>query len=139
MSGQIEIKLVVNEVEYPRLYAKLVAQSNPRQRAALLRRFADDGCRPDGSRTVAAAPETPEKVAPTASLEAVGEPIEAIRRSTPPASPSTMAMPRPIAASKPTPPAIPFAPGMGAATLAPDPDNVMLDAEAADQIFSAWG
>lgn len=45
MTGSIEIKLTVSEVVTPSLFAALIAVSNPRQRAALLKRLADDALR----------------------------------------------------------------------------------------------
>ncbi|BCQ30410.1 hypothetical protein NK8_86010 (plasmid) [Caballeronia sp. NK8] len=45
MTGTIEIKLTVSEVVTPSLFAALMEVSNPRQRAALLKRLADDALR----------------------------------------------------------------------------------------------
>lgn len=45
MIGAIEIKLTVSEAVTPTLFAALMAVSNPRQRAALLKRLADDAVR----------------------------------------------------------------------------------------------
>jgi hypothetical protein len=45
MRGAIEIKLTVSEAVTPTLFAALMAVSNPRQRAALLKRLADDALR----------------------------------------------------------------------------------------------
>jgi hypothetical protein len=47
--GAIEIKLTVSEAVTPTLFAALMAVSNPRQRAALLKRLADDALRGRGS------------------------------------------------------------------------------------------
>jgi len=45
MTGTIEIKVTVSEVVTPSLFAALMEVSNPRQRAALLKRLADDALR----------------------------------------------------------------------------------------------
>ncbi|VXC82549.1 conserved hypothetical protein [Burkholderia sp. 8Y] len=49
MTGTIEIKLTVSEVVTPALFAALMAVSNPRQRAALLKRLADEALRSSGT------------------------------------------------------------------------------------------
>lgn len=45
MTGALEIKVTISEVATPTLFDALVAVSNPRQRAALLKRLAEDALR----------------------------------------------------------------------------------------------
>ncbi|WP_053572742.1 hypothetical protein [Caballeronia cordobensis] len=45
MTGALEIKVTISEVVTPALFGALVAISNPRQRAALLKRLAEDALR----------------------------------------------------------------------------------------------
>jgi hypothetical protein len=45
MTGSMEIKITISEVVTPTLFQALTAVSNPRQRAALLKRLAEDALR----------------------------------------------------------------------------------------------
>jgi hypothetical protein len=45
MTGALEIKVTISEIATPTLFDALVAISNPRQRAALLKRLAEDALR----------------------------------------------------------------------------------------------
>jgi hypothetical protein len=45
MTGSMEIKITISEVVTPTLFQALTAVSNPRQRAALLKRVAEDALR----------------------------------------------------------------------------------------------
>lgn len=67
MTGALEIKVTISEVVTPALFDALVAISNPRQRAALLKRLAEDALR--GNVSVSYQPGT--RAAPAAT----GQPI----------------------------------------------------------------
>ncbi|WP_248324018.1 MULTISPECIES: hypothetical protein [unclassified Caballeronia] len=67
MTGALEIKVTISEVVTPALFDALVAISNPRQRAALLKRLAEDALR--GSVSVSHQPGTRDAPAAT------GQPI----------------------------------------------------------------
>ncbi|SAK63709.1 hypothetical protein AWB82_03347 [Caballeronia glebae] len=45
MTGALEIKVTISEIATPTLFDALVAVSNPRQRAALLKRLAEEALR----------------------------------------------------------------------------------------------
>lgn len=45
MTGALEIKVTISEITTPTLFDALVAISNPRQRAALLKRLAEEALR----------------------------------------------------------------------------------------------
>ncbi|WP_244808814.1 hypothetical protein [Caballeronia zhejiangensis] len=67
MTGALEIKVTISEVVTPALFDALVAISNPRKRAALLKRLAEDALR--GSVSVSHQPGTRDAPAAT------GQPI----------------------------------------------------------------
>lgn len=45
MTGSLEVKITISEAVTPALFQALIAVSNPRQRAALLKRLAEDALR----------------------------------------------------------------------------------------------
>ena len=68
MTGALEIKVTISEIATPTLFDALVAVSNPRKRAALLKRLADDALR--GSVPVLHAGVTPTSANTSATTEA---------------------------------------------------------------------
>jgi len=93
MTGTIEIKLTVSEVVTPSLFAALMAVSNPRQRAALFKRLADDAVRgressgpayrPDETRTAVQPTEVADSGTPPARPHMVAASVEDRKPQTP--------------------------------------------------------
>ena len=61
MTGSLEIKITISEFVTPALFQAMAAVSNPRQRAALLKRLAEDALRGN---------LTPAQVAPLSTSSA---------------------------------------------------------------------
>jgi hypothetical protein len=74
MTGALEIKITISEVATPTLYDALVAVSNPRRRAALLKRLAEDALRGSEPGSLAALTRTPISADVSATSEAAPRP-----------------------------------------------------------------
>ena len=73
MTGALEIKVTISEIARPTLFDALVAVSNPRKRAALLKRLAEDALRGGGPVLHARVTRTPTSAnAPAATEAATG-------------------------------------------------------------------
>lgn len=148
MSEHLEIKLVINQVDHPRLYSALMAQENPRRRAALLRRLADEGCRPEAGERVHATP-----VSQASLLDR--SPVEQERTDTGIRNDGAMAQRRALAAAIPTTATSPAprpkhdARGIDSRETQPVPiehveagddlDYSHLDNDAVNQLFAVFG
>ncbi|WP_143756413.1 MULTISPECIES: hypothetical protein [unclassified Caballeronia] len=87
MTGALEIKVTISEIATPTLFDALVAVSNPRKRAALLKRLADDALR--GSVPVLHAGVTPTPT--SANTSATTEAAIGSARSESPVAPKQIA------------------------------------------------
>jgi hypothetical protein len=74
MTGALEIKITISEVATPTLFDALVAVSNPRRRAALLKRLAEDALRGNVPVSHAAVTRTPNSADVSATSEAATRP-----------------------------------------------------------------
>jgi hypothetical protein len=70
MTGALEIKVTISEIATPTLFDALVAVSNPRQRAALLKRLAEDALRGSVQVPRAGVTSTPTSTNASATTEA---------------------------------------------------------------------
>jgi hypothetical protein len=74
MTGALEIKVTISEIATPTLFDALVAVSNPRQRAALLKRLAEDALRGSVQVPRAGVTSTPTPVNASATTKAAAGP-----------------------------------------------------------------